>query len=134
MNDTSPLSPREPGLPAGPAWRDTVASAVRFWERRRPAYNFVLTGLVVGWVVVTWPHFRPGFNLTAFAKMLVLAVLANVCYCAAYPVDFALQLSPTPEFLRRSRALLWWAGMIFAFALAWYWIGDEIYPDFSGIG
>jgi hypothetical protein len=30
--------------------------------------------------------------------------------------------------LRRARATLWWAGMIFAFTLAYYWIGDEIYP------
>ena len=133
MNTTSPLSPPNPGTPAGPSLREAVASAVRYWEHRRVAYNIVLTALVIGWVVFTWPHFRAAVTLpyvfTALAYMLLLAALGNVCYCAAYPVDFALQLYANREVLRRGRIVLWWAGMIFAFALAYYWIGDEIYAS-----
>jgi hypothetical protein len=133
MNATSPLSPPNPGPPAGPSLREAIASAGRYWERRRIAYNIVLTALVLGWVVFTWPHFRPAVTLPyvflALAYMLFLAVLGNVCYCAAYPVDLVLQQYATPEYLRRGRRVLWWAGMIFAFALAYYWIGDEIYAS-----
>lgn len=131
MNDTSPLPPRNPGIPDRPSWRDAVSATRRFWERQRLAYNLALTGLCLGWVVLTWPHFRPVFTrslfLPAFAYMLFLAALGNICYCAAYPVDIALQWFATPEFLRRGRAILWWAGLLVALALAWYWIGDEIY-------
>ncbi len=131
MNAISEIPPQSSGTPDGPSLRGAITSAVRYWERRRIAYNIVLTGLVIGWVVFTWPHFRAAVTLpyvfTAFAYMLFLAALGNVCYCAAYPVDFALQLYATPGFLRCGRTVLWWAGMIFAFALAYYWIGDEIY-------
>ena len=55
------------------------------------------------WVVFTWPHFRPAFTLEALGKMLVLALLANVCYSAAYPVDWLIQTvswSPFPVSIR----------------------------------
>jgi len=129
MNAFSPLTPHDPGTPAGPSLREGISSAVRFWELRRLVYNIVLTLLVIGWVVFTWPHFFPALSFFTFVIMLKLAAIANLCYCAAYPVDMALQLlSLIPECLRRSRTLLWWAGMIFALVLAYYWIGDEIYP------
>jgi hypothetical protein len=127
------LSAPNPSTPAAPSLREAIVSAVRFWERRRISYNIVLTALVISWVVFTWPHFRAAVTLPyvflALAYMLFLAVLANLCYCAAYPVDFVLQLYTMPEFLRCSRTVFWWAGMILAFALAYYWIGDEIYSS-----
>jgi hypothetical protein len=132
MNVTPSLPSHNTGAPDGPSFHDSFASARRYWERRRFTYNAVLTVLVIGWVVFTWPHFRSVFTfayfLPALAYLLLLAALGNLCYCAAYPVDFALQRFFSPVFLRRARATLWWAGMIFAFTLAYYWIGDEIYP------
>jgi len=132
MNDPSVLQMSNPGRPPGPYLREAILSSVRFWERGRIVYNLVLTGLVLGLVGHDWAHFRPVLVfpdfLLALAYMLFLAMLANLCYCAAYPVDLALQLSPAPKLLRRGRTLLWWAGMIFAFVLAWYWVVDEIYP------
>jgi hypothetical protein len=130
VNDTPLLPSRAPGAPAGRPWRESLFSAARFWERRRFVYNLVLTVLVIVLVVDNWSHFRPAFTLPAFflafAYLLFLATLANLCYCAAYPVDLALQRSATPVILRRGRAVLWWAGMVFAFLLAWYWIVDEV--------
>ena len=132
MNAAPTLPSRDSGTPSEPSFRESLASAWKFWERHRLAYNAVLTALVIGWVVFTWPHFRSVFTfayfLPALGYLLLLAALGNLCYCAAYPVDFALQRFFSPVFLRRARATLWWAGMIFAFALAYYWIGDEIYP------
>ena len=33
--------------------------ALRYWEPRRIAYNFVLAAVLAAWLVMTWPHFRP---------------------------------------------------------------------------
>src|SRR5205807_10173486 len=64
--------------------RDILSDAIRYWESRRIAYNAVLGAVVVGWVAVTWPHFRTAFTLPSLLPLFVLAVMANVCYCAAF--------------------------------------------------
>ncbi len=118
----SPLRPAATG--SGEVFRD----AVRYWEVRRIWYNLILLGFAVAWVVGTWPHFRPAFNLASLVKMLVLAALANVCYSAAYLVDIPLQQSGARAAWRRRRWALWVAGTVFAIVFADYWIADEIYP------
>jgi hypothetical protein len=55
-------------------WR----AAIRFWELRRPWYNAVLFAIVMLWLVLSWPHFRPALNWLDFGRMCVLALLANV--------------------------------------------------------
>jgi hypothetical protein len=102
--------------------------ASRFWERGRIWYNVALTIVVFAWVVWTWPHFRPALTLDALGKMLVLALLANVCYCAAYLADFLVQAGSSAS-RHRIRQVIWVAGMLFALLLENYWIADEIYPD-----
>src|SRR6266576_3528363 len=59
----------------------------RFWEPRRIWYNGVLFVVVLLWLGLAWPHFRAALTLEAFGKMTVQALLANVCYCAAYLVE-----------------------------------------------
>jgi hypothetical protein len=105
-----------------------LGDAARFWEPRRIAYNSILVGVVAAWVAATWPHFRPALTLEALGIMTVLALLANLCYCAAYFVDIPMQLSAVGADWRRSRWILWIAGMILAFVFTNYWIADEIYP------
>ena len=117
--------------------RGSFVDAARFWERKRVYYNFILTAVVVGWVVATWPHFRPAFTLDALLKLTVLALLANVCYSAAYLVDIALQRSKSDTSvgaewkadLGSQRWVLWLMGTGLAIVLENYWIADEIYPD-----
>lgn len=111
-----------------PAMRD----GIRYWELWRLPYNAVLMMLVLGWIVGTWPHFRPAFTLMGGIRLVILAVLANLCYCAAYVVDFPLALSPIAPFWRRRRWVLWLAGTLFAVVFACYWIADEIYPYVDG--
>ena len=108
--------------------RELIDNALCYWELRRIPYNLVLTAVVLAWVVMTWPHFRPALNLSSLLLLFVLAVFANVCYCAAYLVDLPLQYSSFRERWLRWRAALWVAGMLFATILANYWIADEIYP------
>lgn len=104
------------------------SDSTRYWEPRRLVYNGILFVVVLGWLVLTWPHFRPAMTLPNLGRMLVLGLLANLCYCAAYVVDVPLQYSPVRESWRHLRAGLWVAGTVFAFLLANYWIADEIYP------
>ncbi len=112
--------------PANP-FRGLLADAVRFWEPRRLVYNLVLAAVVVVWVVTTWPHFRPALTLSSLLLLAILALLANLCYCAAYLVDLPFQHSSLSPVWRRRRWALWLLGTLFAVLLANYWIADEIY-------
>ena len=104
------------------------SNALCFWERGRILYNAVLSVVVLLWIALTWPHFRPAITLGSLEVMVFLALLANVCYCAAYIVEFFMQ-ALLPELSgRRFRQTLWVLGMLFALLLANYWIVDEIYP------
>jgi hypothetical protein len=115
--------------PTGNKKRVDLKNAAKFWERQRLWYNAVLL-LVVGlWVVFTWPHFRPAMNLVALGKMTVLALLANLCYCAGYAMEGFIQPLLQQAYWRRLRWVVWVVGMLFALLLANYWIADEIYPD-----
>lgn len=62
--------------------------------------------------------------------VLVLALFANICYCAVYLLELPMQTSAFATLWQRWRWGLWLAGTLFAVMLEWYWIGDEIYPDF----
>jgi uncharacterized membrane protein YhhN len=126
----SPLPTGSPGLYQAPpgALHAIVADAMRFWELRRLIYNLVLCAVVVAWVVATWPHFRPMFVPHSLLLLAVLALIANVCYCAAYLVDIPMRCSAIGGLWKRRRWTLWLAGMLLAILLANYWIADEIYP------
>ncbi|PYX67585.1 MAG: hypothetical protein DMG78_27370 [Acidobacteria bacterium] len=113
--------------PSGP-FRAFLTDAIRFWEPRRLVYNFVLAVVVVVWIVASWPHFHPAFTLHSLLLLSVLAVLANVCYCAAYFVDIPMQSLSVGRALRRQRWGLWVMGTLFAILFENYWIVDEIYP------
>jgi hypothetical protein len=110
---------------------DILRNAIRFWEPRRIWYNAALAALTIAWVVLTWPHFRPVFTLTSLAKLIVLALLANVCYSAAYLVDLPMQLSAFRVGWQRWRWVMWSLGTLFALLFTYYWIADEIYPYVS---
>jgi len=122
-------APREEGgsVPFGAV----ISDALRYWEPRRIAYNLVLAGIVLGWVGFTWPHFRPAFTWRSLLPLFGLAVLANVCYCAAYCADIPLQYSAFRSAWRRWRWALWLLGTLLASAMTYYWIADEIYPAVS---
>lgn len=107
----------------------SFAEAARFWERQRVWYNAVLCASVVLWVAFTWPHFRPALNWVALGKMLVLAVLANLCYCAGYVAELFMQPLFSQASRTRVRWVVWTIGMLGAVVLENYWIADEIYPD-----
>jgi hypothetical protein len=103
-------------------------SALHYWEPRRLIYNALLAAVTIFWLVWTWPHFRPALNLGDLLRLMGLALMANVFYCAAYLVDIPLQLSEFSVSWSRRRWGLWLMGTAFAMLLTSYWINDEIYP------
>jgi hypothetical protein len=126
---TPPNTPTTPlGNPSHESFRATWADAIRYWEPRRLFYNLVLAAVVILWLTASWPHFRPAFNLTALLLPVILGLIANACYCAAYFIDIPLQQSSLAARWKHRRWTLWWIGTLFAVLLANYWIADEIYP------
>src|SRR6267143_4022813 len=95
-------------------FRGLLVDAIRFWEPRRLLYNFVLSAVAVVWLVATWPHFRPALTLHSLLLLAILALLANVCYCAAYLVDIPMQRSSFSTVWRRRRWGLLLMGRLFA--------------------
>ena len=63
---------------------EMVRRAIRYWEPRRITFNLVLAAVMVAWLVLTWPHFRPAFTLQSLLAITALAAIANAFYCAAY--------------------------------------------------
>jgi len=128
--DTAHATPSPvPTAPSGTSFRELIGDAIRYWEPRRLGYNFVLAAIVLSWVGLTWPHFRGSFTWPSVLAVFVLAVLANICYCAAYIVDLTVQYSEFRDPWRKQRWVLWAVGVAFAGALTYYWIADEIFPS-----
>jgi hypothetical protein len=114
---------------APPPFREVLTDAIRFWELWRLLYNILLCLVVVAWVALTWPHFRPAMTLQSLLLLAILALIANLCYCVAYLIDIPVQRwAPGTGFWKRQRWALWSIGTLFAIVLANYWIVDEIYP------
>jgi len=113
---------------AGGASLKRLMNAARFWEPRRLLYNLLLAGVVLIWIVKTWPHFRPAMTLESLGIMTVLALLANLCYCAAYLAEILIQNASSGAAWNRLRWVIWVIGTALAILFENYWIVDEIYP------
>ena len=98
--------------------RQALSDALRYWEPRRILYNGALVLVVASVYVAHLPASRLGVTPDALQGLFVLAVLANVAYCAAYPVDFGVQLSAYRALWLRTRWLLLVIGIAFAGVLA----------------
>ncbi|PYT82683.1 MAG: hypothetical protein DMG40_05260 [Acidobacteria bacterium] len=109
------------------SWKG-LRDAARFWEPRRPLYNLLLFAVVVLWVVKTWPHFRSAMTLESLGIMTVLALLANVCYSAAYLAEMLIQNATSSASWNKQRWVVWVVGTLLAILFENYWIADEIYP------
>jgi hypothetical protein len=107
-------------------FREIISDAIAYWEPRRIVYTLILTAIVVGRVALAWPHFRSALSGSILLALFVLAVLANVCYCAAYLVDIPMQYSSFRNAWRRWRWALWMLGTALAGPMAYYWTVDEL--------
>lgn len=115
---------QSPAADNGSPWRD----AKGFWEPRRVAYNAILAAVVAVHMALQWSRIYPGMMAQFLGLLVVLGVLANLCYSAAYLLDIALRASASLAQLRRRRRLSWLAGTAFAVLIANYWMVDEVLP------
>jgi hypothetical protein len=74
----------------------------------------VLGLIVVGYFVAYWPTAKANINLNSIVGLAVLAVLANVCYCAAYIIDVFAQWSDARPIWLHWRWVLFALGTSFA--------------------
>lgn len=102
----------------GPSIRDYITSAIRYWEPRRVVYNIVLAAVVVIYFWTAWPDSKHALTIDSILVLFLLAVLANVAYCAAYLVDVFAQVSNFRDAWNSARWIVFVVGTAFAAVLA----------------
>ena len=98
--------------------RDALTDAIRYWELRRIAYNAILAVVVAVVFVAQWPQSRLALSTDLAQTLFILAVLANVAYCAAYVVDVVAQYSGFRDVWTHYRWVLFVVGVVFASIIA----------------
>jgi hypothetical protein len=99
-------------------FRAALTDAIRYWEPRRLVYNLVLIAITALGFVEHWPQSLRSLSFDLAQGLFLLAVLANVAYCAAYVADIPAQLSGFRDNWLRLRWLLLVVGLIFAAIIA----------------
>lgn len=102
----------------GSDFREYFTDAIRFWEPRRLLYNLALTIIVVAYFVAGYPKSRSVLSIDFALGLFLLAVAANVAYCAAYLADVFVQASGFRETWKRARWVLFTIGTLFAAIIA----------------
>ena len=109
---------RDPTSGAAEQARASAAAALRYWEPRRIAYNLSLALVVAIVFFANQAIFVQRASLDLFLGLFLLAVMANIVYCSAYPADVFLQRSGLDAWCRRLRPLMFAVGTSFACVLA----------------
>ena len=94
--------------------RDYFTDAIKFWEPRRVIYNLALAAIVIIYFAVGYPSSKAVLSIDFLLGLFLLAVVANVAYCAAYLVDVFVQASGFRDTWQRSRWVLFAIGTTFA--------------------
>ena len=103
------------------SWREYLSNAIRYWEPRRALYNLMLAVIVIVHFVRGLPFSKSMLQLNSVLLLFVLAVLANVAYCAAYVPDVFAQMSGSRESWLRYRWIVLLIGLAFAGVLTHFW-------------
>lgn len=90
--------------------RDYLTDAIRFWEPRRVIYSVVLAAIVIAYFFSGYPQSKAAITVDLALSLCVLAVFANVAYCAAYLADVFVQASGFRKVWQRSRWVLFALG------------------------
>jgi hypothetical protein len=94
--------------------RDYFTDAIKFWERSRIIYNVVLAAIVMIYFIAGYSVSKTLLSFDFVLSLFLLAVVANIAYCAAYIVDIFAQASAFRELWQRYRWLLFIIGTAFA--------------------
>ena len=103
-------------------FQESLTSAIRYWEPRRLAYNAALALVVLGAFFAGWPVSKQVLHTEPILVIFILAVLANVAYCAAYLPDLALQHSSFRDSWLRARWALLLLGTLLAAAITYLFV------------
>jgi hypothetical protein len=95
-------------------FRESVTGAIRYWEPRRLVYNAVLAAIVLVYFGINYPASKSLLSIDLVLGLFVLVVLANVAYCAAYPVDIFVCASSYRDQWRKHRWIIFMIGLLFA--------------------
>jgi hypothetical protein len=98
----------------GQTLRETLTGAIRYWEPRRLIYNFVLAAVVLACFGLNYPISKSAVSFDFVLVLFLLAVLANVAYCAAYLVDIFASASGYREQWWKNRWIVFTIGVLFA--------------------
>lgn len=105
---------------AGEILREYATDAIRYWEPRRVIYNLALAAIVLAYFLIYGIKTR-SYSLNLALILVILGVLANVAYCAAYIVDIFAQMSGFRDQWRKYRWILFSIGLVFAAILTRFW-------------
>jgi len=94
--------------------REYATEAIQYWEPRRVICNLALASVVVAYLVAAYPASKQGLTTDSILVLFLLAVVANVAYCAAYLVDIFAQMSGFRQLWRSARWILFAVGLTFA--------------------
>lgn len=108
------MSPTSEVSTARPTFGDLAGNALRYWEPRRLLYNLALAAVVIVHVIAGWPGTQVLLTRDHVFALFLLAVLANIAYCAAYAVDLFVQFSAARSEWPRWRWILLTIGTTFA--------------------
>jgi hypothetical protein len=95
-------------------FRESLTGAIRYWEPRRVVYNVVLAAIVLIYFGLNYPASKSVASLDSVLLLFLLAVLANVAYCAAYLVDIFVSASSYRDQWQRRRWVIFVIGLLFA--------------------
>lgn len=98
-------------------FREAASNAIRFWERARIGYNLVLAAIVIGYFIAGLPFSKAQLSIDLALGLFIVAVLANVAFCAAYPVDIFAQMSSFTALWLKVRWVVLAIGILFAAAI-----------------
>jgi hypothetical protein len=94
--------------------RANFTDAIKFWEPRRVIYNLVLATVVIAYFVAWYPASKSVLSIDFCLGLFLLAVVANVAYCAAYLADIFVQASGFKDVWQKARWVLFGIGTVFA--------------------
>jgi hypothetical protein len=94
--------------------REYATDAIKFWEPWRLLYNLTLAAIIIIYFAIGYPLSKTVLTIDFCLGLFLLAVIANVAYCAAYVVDIFAQASRFREMWRGYRKVLFVIGTLFA--------------------
>ena len=103
--------------------REKITNAILYWEKLRIVYNILLAGIVVFNISTG----AMGLPVTSFlvSVLFLLAVAANVLYCAAYIPEIIIQYSDFYIQWKKCRLVLFIIGLITAGILTYIFTGGR---------